>query len=68
MKRKNEKEKIISGNNSPPLKIKLKNADNNSNFAENIVNTVREPLIVLDQDLKIVTASRSFYNVFQSKS
>ncbi len=65
MKRKNEKEKIISGNNSPPLKIKLKSADNNSKFAENIINTVREPLVVLDQDLKVVTASRSFYDVFK---
>ncbi|WP_029916795.1 PAS domain-containing hybrid sensor histidine kinase/response regulator [Pelobacter seleniigenes] len=36
-------------------------------FAENIINTVREPLIVLDQDLRVVLASHSFYNVFQVK-
>ena|SRR5689334_1909324 len=29
-------------------------------FAEAIVNTVREPLVVLDHDLRVVTASRSF--------
>jgi two-component system cell cycle sensor histidine kinase PleC len=34
-------------------------------YAESIINTVREPLIVLDQDLRVVTASRSFYEVFK---
>ncbi len=36
-------------------------------FAESIINTVREPLIVLDQDLRVVTVSRSFYGVFKVK-
>ena len=36
-------------------------------YAESIINTVREPLIVLDQDLRVVTASRSFYEVFKVK-
>jgi len=61
----NKKEKIKSAKNPPPLKIKLKSGDDNSQFAENIINTVREPLIVLDQELKIVTASRSFYSFFK---
>jgi two-component system cell cycle sensor histidine kinase PleC len=34
-------------------------------YAESIVNTVREPLIVLDQGLRVVFASRSFYDVFK---
>jgi two-component system CheB/CheR fusion protein len=34
-------------------------------LAENIVNTVREPLVVLDGELKVVSASRSFYRSFQ---
>lgn len=34
-------------------------------YAESIINTVREPLIVLDQDLRVVTVSRSFYDVFK---
>ncbi len=34
-------------------------------YAESIINTVREPLIILDQDLRVVTASRSFYEVFK---
>ncbi|MEO6422511.1 MAG: PAS domain-containing protein, partial [Candidatus Nitrotoga sp.] len=35
-------------------------------LAEGIVDTVREPLIVLDENLKILSASRSFYRDFQT--
>jgi len=34
-------------------------------YAESIVNTVREPLIVLDAKLRVVTANKSFYNSFK---
>lgn len=34
-------------------------------FAESIIATMREPLLVLDQKLKVISANRSFYNVFQ---
>jgi len=34
-------------------------------YAEGIVETVREPLIVLDKDLRVVSASRSFYDIFR---
>ncbi|MBF0245697.1 MAG: response regulator [Planctomycetes bacterium] len=34
-------------------------------YSESIINTVREPLIALDQDLRVVSASRSFYEVFK---
>ncbi len=33
--------------------------------AENIVETIREPLIVLDADLKVLSASKSFYQTFK---
>ena len=33
-------------------------------FAENIVDTVRESLLVLDRRLRVVTANRSFYDTF----
>ena len=36
-------------------------------YAESIIDTVREPLIVLDQDLRVVSASRSFYEFFRVK-
>jgi two-component sensor histidine kinase len=34
-------------------------------FAQAIVDTVREPLVVLDYDLRVVAASRSFYQTFK---
>jgi PAS domain-containing protein len=34
-------------------------------FAEGIVERVREPLIVLDQRMKIISANESFYRLFQ---
>ncbi len=34
-------------------------------YAENIVATVREPLLVLRADLKVVSANRSFYRTFK---
>ncbi len=36
-------------------------------YSESIINTVREPLIVLDQDLRVVSVSRSFYEFFKVK-
>src|SRR4029077_6809652 len=33
--------------------------------AQAIVDTVREPLVVLDHDLRVVDASRSFYSAFE---
>jgi PAS domain S-box-containing protein len=32
---------------------------------KDIINTVREPLIILDNELKVISASRSFYKFFQ---
>src|ERR1700730_1603501 len=34
-------------------------------LAQGIVDTVREPVLVLDQDLRGITASRSFYSGFK---
>ena len=36
-------------------------------YAENIVATVREPLVVLDGKLRVVSANRSFYRIFAVK-
>jgi len=35
-------------------------------FAESIVSTIREPLLVLSADLKVVSANRSFYETFKA--
>jgi two-component sensor histidine kinase len=34
-------------------------------FAQAIVDTIRDPLLVLDGGLRVIAASRSFYNIFQ---
>jgi len=51
------------------LRIKFLNDDENDSreFAESVINTVREPLISLDQDLRVVAVSRSFYEFFKVK-
>jgi PAS domain-containing protein len=33
-------------------------------YTESIVETIREPLIVLTPDLRVITANRSFYETF----
>jgi two-component sensor histidine kinase len=38
---------------------------NGITLAHAIVDTVRDPLVVLDHDLRVIAASRSFYNTFQ---
>jgi PAS domain-containing protein len=34
-------------------------------YAESIVNTVHEPLVVLDTGLRVILANRSFYETFK---
>ena len=53
---------IVDGTLSRQLEIEIQEA---REFAENIVETVREPLVVLNSDLKILTANHSFYNTFK---
>ena len=36
-------------------------------LAQGIVDTVREPVLVLDNELRVIAASRSFYSAFQVK-
>jgi K+-sensing histidine kinase KdpD len=36
-------------------------------YAESIVDTVREGLLVLDADLRVISANRSFYQIFKVK-
>jgi len=35
-------------------------------FAESIIDTIRESLLVLDSDLRVISANRSFYRRFQT--
>ena len=45
-----------------------KTATRSWEFSNSIIDTIREPLIVLDQDLMVVTASRSFDEFFKVKT
>jgi PAS domain S-box-containing protein len=40
-------------------------ADELNLFTENIIDTIREPLLAIDKDLRVIKASRSFYNFFK---
>src|SRR3989339_1289777 len=68
MKTSNKKGKRKSVDTPSRTKVKLKAADEVSEFAENIINTVREPLLLLDKELRVVKASRSFYEFFKVNS
>ena len=64
-----ERREIENGWKRPAKNWKLLkiSEDEASEYAESVINTVREPLISLDQDLRVVTVSRSFYEVFKVK-
>ncbi len=68
MEKREKKENIEPVKKPSRSKIKLNPADEVNEFAENIINTVRESLLVLDRELRVVKASRSFYNFFKVTS
>ena len=55
---------VVTFTDVTPLAEAKKVADEATAYAENIVNTVREPLVVLDSDLRVRSASDSFYKIF----
>ena len=48
-----------------PLKRTIDQANRSRDYAEALVETMRESLIVLDRDCRIRTANRAFYETFQ---
>lgn len=54
-------EKSISGHMSDDLTM-----DGTYGYAESILETLRDPILVLDKDLKIISANRSFYTTFKT--
>jgi two-component system CheB/CheR fusion protein len=50
------------------LKNSALNAAGARDFAEAIVNTVREPLLVLDRNLTVKSANQAFYKMFKMSS
>jgi two-component system CheB/CheR fusion protein len=47
------------------LKRARTSAEEARTYAEGIVDTVREPLLILDGDLRVVSANRSFFKTFR---
>jgi two-component system CheB/CheR fusion protein len=47
------------------LRRALARARESRDYAEAVVATVREPLVVLDEELRVVTANHGFYETFQ---
>jgi two-component system CheB/CheR fusion protein len=55
---------VITFNDVTELKHLEQLMKANKEYAEAIVATVREPLVVLDNTMRIVTANKSFYTIF----
>ncbi len=51
-----------------PIKRSLEQVNRSRDYAESLVETVREALIVLDASLSVRTANRSFYRIFQTSA
>ena len=47
------------------LKEASQQSEDAKTYAENIIRTVREPLLVLDAELRVKTANETFYDVFR---
>jgi PAS domain S-box-containing protein len=47
------------------IELIRKSEEDALDYAESLFDTVREPMLALDQDLRIVSASRSFYEFFK---
>ena len=56
---------VVTFTDVTPLAEAKQAADEATAYAENIVNTVREPLLVLDAGLRVRSASDSFYKMFE---
>ena len=49
---------------SIPLKRGLQASEEAREYAESLIETVREPLVVLDADLRVQRATAAFYETF----
>ena len=59
---------VLTFSDITALKHVEANALEARDYAQGIVDTVREPLIVLDGDLRVVSASQAFYRTFHTSS
>jgi len=68
MSKINKKRKIISVINPPHLENQFKIPNEVSIFAENIIDGASKPCLIIDNDLRVIIASRSFYIFFNVNS
>jgi len=65
MKPKNKKENLRVPSAQHISNRNLESGNEENHFYENIVDTVREPLLILDKDLRVVKANQSFFDFFK---
>ena len=53
---------LASANRQPVIDIDI---DDVHTLAQGIVDTIRDPLLVLDQHLRVITANRAFCQTFR---
>jgi two-component system CheB/CheR fusion protein len=56
---------VITFSDVTDLKCYEQSLKESKDYAEAIIETIREPLVVLDDSMQVVTANRSFYDTFQ---
>jgi len=59
---------MTSARNFKDARNPFKDGEKACVLAQAVVDSVREPLLVLDSDLRVISAGRSFYTVFQVAS
>src|SRR5947208_4185528 len=55
---------VITLQDIDPLKRSLRIAEEARDYAESMIETVREPLVVLDADMRVQRATTAFYEMF----
>jgi PAS domain S-box-containing protein len=58
-------EYLVAGSKKMPYSAPQPLVEDIANYAQNIVDTVREPLLILDATLRVRSANRAFYQTFQ---
>ena len=56
---------LSEGLTGVPARLPVRNLEEANLLAQAIVNTIPEPFLVLDADLRVIEASRSFYEIFK---
>ncbi|MFO7527161.1 MAG: PAS domain-containing protein, partial [Ignavibacteriaceae bacterium] len=59
------KKKITSNSYNRMSNLKYRREDNDIGLTESIINTVSEPMLILNKDLRILLAGNSFLNLFK---